>query len=166
MIALLIARALAGIAAGGIFVVIPMYPLHVGAYLLTFIGHTGIGVSLLLHQVGYSTSSWIPILFMISAVSTYVGGVRPLPYIISVEMFNFQVRANFRPATHLRLVFNVISALCPSSAHSWTQLDFITRSFFLELSTFLVPVFPCLYRKRGGKRRKKLWENGQEKNMP
>ncbi|CAF4872950.1 unnamed protein product [Pieris macdunnoughi] len=75
-------------------------PLHAGAYLLSSIAHTGLGVSLLIQQTGYPISSWLPILCMILAVATYAGGVRSMPYIISVELFNFQVRAKLLGLLH------------------------------------------------------------------
>ncbi|CAK1543354.1 unnamed protein product [Leptosia nina] len=75
-------------------------PLHVGAYLLSAISHTGLGLALLFRTLGYTIPSWLPIVCMIGAVAMYAGGIRPLPYIISIEIFNFQVRAKLMGLIH------------------------------------------------------------------
>ncbi|VVC89650.1 unnamed protein product [Leptidea sinapis] len=54
---------------------------------------TALGVAMLVQQHGYMVPGWLPITSMMVASAMYAGSVRPLPYIISTEMFNFQVRA-------------------------------------------------------------------------
>ncbi|XP_050668172.1 facilitated trehalose transporter Tret1-like isoform X1 [Leptidea sinapis] len=62
-------------------------------FLISGLALTALGVAMLVKQYGYVVPSWLPITSMMVAVAMYAGSVRPLPYVISTEMFNFQVRA-------------------------------------------------------------------------
>ncbi|CAH3940614.1 unnamed protein product [Pieris brassicae] len=67
--------------------------LHAGSYALSGFSFSLLGGAMLCQKLGYMIPDWLPITCMIIAVGMFSSGVRSLPFIICLEMFNFQVRA-------------------------------------------------------------------------
>ncbi|CAK1546267.1 unnamed protein product [Leptosia nina] len=63
------------------------------AYLTSGISLAILAVFILLQDYVYSTPPWLPLTCMIVIAAMYAGGIRPLPFVVATEMFQFQVRA-------------------------------------------------------------------------
>lgn len=50
-----------------------------------------LGILLILPTYGFEIAQWIPVLCVIITVFAYGAGVLPIPYIILMEIFNFEV---------------------------------------------------------------------------
>lgn len=50
-----------------------------------------LGAATLVQKTGGSVPSWLPVLAMTLTVSMYAGSVNPIPFIVTTEMFSYQV---------------------------------------------------------------------------
>ncbi|XP_037967243.2 facilitated trehalose transporter Tret1 isoform X2 [Plutella xylostella] len=68
-------------------------PLLISSLIINGLPMTILGILLILPTYGFEIAQWIPVLCVIITVFAYGAGVLPIPYIILMEIFNFEVRA-------------------------------------------------------------------------
>ncbi|XP_041970159.1 facilitated trehalose transporter Tret1-like [Aricia agestis] len=65
--------------------------LAIGAFCVIAVSMATLGGGMLVQHLGGSIPGWLPVVAMISAVTAFAGALSPIPYLITTEMFHFQI---------------------------------------------------------------------------
>ncbi|XP_047514058.1 facilitated trehalose transporter Tret1-like [Pieris napi] len=67
--------------------------LLIGAFTISAVALLSLAIALLLRLYGGSLPNWLPIVSLMTSVAMFYGSITPLTYIVTTEMFVFQIRA-------------------------------------------------------------------------
>ncbi|XP_038212064.1 facilitated trehalose transporter Tret1-2 homolog [Zerene cesonia] len=64
-----------------------------GAFLISAIAMISLSAAMIMQLYGGTVPSWLPVISMMLSASMYAGGICPLSFLVTTELFNFQIRA-------------------------------------------------------------------------